>query len=256
MPRVRRVLVWRSLAPSVGPGRVSAFDRALRFPCRERRRHLSRFARDPTREVRHVEDEERRGSLGSVCRAACAAAESQETGWRSRRHGRRSAGVPWPKPLLTAVDPRQFGTQDHTITVLSAAQFRLGLWRCHCIDPVTLSRLLLLCPQCLRAGSHYYTTLDLPAGSVIDFIGVNTATTVDAAMGFTLHFRDHLGGTAPLASFSFPAHELRDRLCRPPRNPDSGQHRPRVRPRRRAGARSDGPSVLRLRRDLVAPGRL
>ena len=54
-----------------------------------------------------------------------------------------------------------------------------------------------------RALLHH---LDLPAGAVIDYIGVNTATTVDGAMGFTLHFRDHLGGTAPLASFSFPAH--------------------------------------------------
>jgi hypothetical protein len=73
------------------------------------------------------------------------------------------------------------------------------------VDPVSLSRYCCI-PIDGCDGTHYYTTLDLPAGSVIDFIGVNTATTVDAAMGFTLHFRDHLGGTAPLASFSFPAH--------------------------------------------------
>jgi hypothetical protein len=46
----------------------------------------------------------------------------------------------------------------------------------------------------------------LPAGAVIDYIGANTATTADAAMGFTLHFRDHLGGTAELTSFSLPGH--------------------------------------------------
>ena len=108
-----------------------------------------------------------------------------------------------PRPLLTAsVDPHQFGTQDHTITVLSATQFRPSCLDDLLVDAASLSR--YCCSEC--DGTHYYTTLDLPAGVVIDFIGVNTATTVDGAMGFTLHFRDHLGGTAQLASFSFPAH--------------------------------------------------
>ena len=62
---------------------------------------------------------------------------------------------------------------------------------------------------------HWYATVDLPAGTVIDFIGVNTNTTVDAAMGFTLHFRDHLGGTAQLASASFPAHDFATDLYGP-----------------------------------------
>jgi S-layer homology domain len=109
------------------------------------------------------------------------------------------------RPLLTAsARPKAFGTQDHTISVLSAAQFRPGCGNAP-VDPVSLSRYCCISEDGCD-GTHYYTTLDLPAGTVIDFIGVNTATTVDAAMGFTLHFRDHLGGTAPLASFSFPAH--------------------------------------------------
>jgi hypothetical protein len=49
--------------------------------------------------------------------------------------------------------------------------------------------------------------LNVPAGMVINYIGVNTKTTADAAMGFTLHFRDHLGGTAQLVSYSIPAHD-------------------------------------------------
>jgi len=108
------------------------------------------------------------------------------------------------KPLLTAsAEPRQFGTQDHTITVLSATQFKPTCGPG--IDAATLSRYKEPSTIC-SVVPRFYTTLDLPAGVVIDYIGVNTATTVDAAMGFTLHFRDHLGGTAPLASFSFPAH--------------------------------------------------
>ena len=64
-------------------------------------------------------------------------------------------------------------------------------------------------------GAHWYATLDLPAGTVIDYIGVNSKTTVDAAMGITLHFRDHLGGTAPLFSASFPAHDFATDLYGP-----------------------------------------
>lgn len=106
-----------------------------------------------------------------------------------------------PKPLLTpSVDPKQFGTQDHTITVLSATAFGPSF-----ISP----NLSAYCPpDVCQGGRHWYTTLNLPAGAVIDFIGVNTATTVDAAMGFRLHSRDPLGGTALLVSFSFPAHDF------------------------------------------------
>jgi hypothetical protein len=109
-----------------------------------------------------------------------------------------------PRPLSGSARPKAFGTQDHTITVLSAIQFRgeAGLGCVWGIDAATLSHYRSGCVD----PAHYYSTLDLPAGAVIDYIGVNTATTVDAAMGFTLHFRDHLGGTAPLASSSFPAH--------------------------------------------------
>jgi hypothetical protein len=102
------------------------------------------------------------------------------------------------------VDPRAFGTQDDTISVVSA--FRFNRDCASRIDPATLSYYCCTETNCYTGASHYYAPLRLPAGAVIDYIGVNTATTVDAAMGFTLHFRDHLGGSAQLASFSFPAH--------------------------------------------------
>ena len=106
-----------------------------------------------------------------------------------------------PKPLQAAsVDPHQFGTQDYTITTLSATGF-LAFY--------VSTNLSAFCPpDSCPDGYHWYSTLDLPAGAVIDYIGVNSATTLDAAMGFTLHFRDHLGGRAELASFSFPAHDF------------------------------------------------
>lgn len=103
------------------------------------------------------------------------------------------------------VDPRAFGTQDQTITVLSAFRFRRDCGSR--IDAATLSYYCCVAADsCFYGGQHYYAPLTLPAGAVIDFIGVNNATTVDAAMGMTLHFRDHLGGSAQLLAFSFPAH--------------------------------------------------
>ncbi len=124
----------------------------------------------------------------------------------------KSAAVDGPTtvsaPLLTAwVDPQAFGTQDYRITVVHSSQFMplhgggldLG-------TPLDTSNYSRVCTDCDVVGVHYYASLDIPAGAIIDFIGVNTATTVDAAMGFSLIFRDHLGGFVNLATFSFPAH--------------------------------------------------
>ena len=75
------------------------------------------------------------------------------------------------------------------------------------IDRVTLSRQCDFEFDSCSGGTHFYAGLELPAGAVIDYIGVNTATTVAGAMGFTFHFRDHLGGSAQLASATLPTHD-------------------------------------------------
>lgn len=106
------------------------------------------------------------------------------------------------RPLAASVRPKAFGTEDQTITVVSAFRFRHTCGSG--TDTATLS--YYCCTDDFCGGGHYYAPLVLPAGAVIDYIGVNTATTVDAAMGFTLHFRDHLGGSAQLVTFSLPAH--------------------------------------------------
>ena len=110
-----------------------------------------------------------------------------------------------PRPVLDGtVDPRTFGTQDQTITVVSAVQFRST-----CIPSLDVGSFSLYCCADIDFcdnGAHYYAPILLPAGAVIDSIGVNTATTVYGAMGFTLHFRDHLGGSAQLVSFALPDH--------------------------------------------------
>ncbi len=131
-------------------------------------------------------------------------------GGKQSAGGRVGAAAPAPTAaaprtvLAGTVRPKAFGTQDYTITVLSALSFRSH--RTAGIDPVTFS--LLCCVEfgTCSSGVHFYAGLELPAGAVIDYIGVNTATTVFGAMGFTLHFRDHLGGSAPLASATLPTH--------------------------------------------------
>lgn len=107
------------------------------------------------------------------------------------------------RPLAASARPKAYGTQDYTVTVLSALSF--GARGCAFLDRATLSRYCCDDEVCIP-GAHYYANLDLPAGAVIDYIGVNTATTVAGAMGVTLHFRDHLGGSAQLASSTLPTH--------------------------------------------------
>lgn len=140
----------------------------------------------------------------AFCFLAAAHARSQAV-WTSAKPGNPAPASYVPKPLLTGkVDPKAFGVRDYTITVISAGQF--NAYFCVNLDPVTLSNQCTCTGGCTEAF-HHYASLDIPAGAVIDYVGVNNMTPQDATMGFTLHFRDHLGGTAQLTSFSFPAHE-------------------------------------------------
>ena len=60
---------------------------------------------------------------------------------------------------------------------------------------------------CPTGDSHYFTTLDLPAGAVIDLVGINTATDTDAIMGVALWQRNRDGSKTMLTGFSLPAHD-------------------------------------------------
>jgi len=148
-------------------------------------------------------------SLGIGILAAASASAQTAKSAGPAKSAVASGGTRVSAPLLTAsADPRAFGIQDYTITVISAAQFQAfypgGVELQAPLDFSTYSR---ICADCGEVGTHYFANLDIPAGAIIDYIGVNTATTVDAAMGFSLIFRDHLGGFAPLLSFSFPVHD-------------------------------------------------
>lgn len=112
--------------------------------------------------------------------------------------------VPVEKGTRTAsIPPTAFGTQDYRITVVSGMQFRgLGMSQ----DPATLSARFWICDEPFCFVEHYYTSLELPAGAVIDYIGVNSATPGDAALGFHLHVRDAANVKTTLTSLSIPGH--------------------------------------------------
>jgi len=104
------------------------------------------------------------------------------------------------KPLLKSrVDPKEFGIQDDTITVIAGVAFKgnqtgFGV----------ATGFALYAP--LNSDSHYYAPLNLPAGAVIDYIGLNSTTDTDAIIGLALWQRDLFGNQTMLAAFSVPAH--------------------------------------------------
>jgi len=116
----------------------------------------------------------------------------------------QSRTVAWPH-AANHVDPKEFGTQDETITVIGCPSFRFFI-----VDSSF---------ACVRDSENVvteaYARLDLPAGAVIDTIGVNNATDSDAVMGFALFERDRYGALTLLYGYSFPPHDWDTDLAGP-----------------------------------------
>ncbi len=98
-------------------------------------------------------------------------------------------------------DPKEFGIQDDTITIISATQF--APWTSYVGIGYSPSFGLSCDPN---NHMHYYANLDLPAGAVIDNIGLNSTTDTDSILGVALYFRNQLGGVVFETGFSAPAH--------------------------------------------------
>ena len=106
-------------------------------------------------------------------------------------------------PLTGArLEPKEFGVQDEARTVISALSFNMQSY----FDYDTLENLARYCTNCQSLAGEYYATLDLPAGAVIDYIGVNNTSDTDAILGFALYERDRYASRNLLVGFSFPAH--------------------------------------------------
>lgn len=113
-------------------------------------------------------------------------------------------------PLLKArVAPEEFGIQDETVTVVSAASFAAIKIDSGALDvgtPIDLRTFGRFCNDCSEEGVEYFATLTIPAGAVVDFIGLNSQSDVDEVLDFALIERNRAGHVAGLVGFSIPAH--------------------------------------------------
>jgi S-layer homology domain len=111
-------------------------------------------------------------------------------------------------PLLTkSVNPAEFGILDDTATTIAAVSFLVDSDDVGFGPPAffTSASLGRFCGE-PNNDVHYYATLNLPAGAIIDFLRVNNLTNTDAVMGVGLWLRDSTGSKVLLTGYSFPAH--------------------------------------------------
>jgi S-layer homology domain len=123
--------------------------------------------------------------LAFVAWAGIATAQSQTVAWQH---------------AASRLEPKEFGTQDETVTVISALSFS------NVVEGNLSPSFGAYCHCTASSGAEYYATLSLPAGAVIDSIGVNNTTDADAVMGAAIWERDRSGATTFLYGFSFPPH--------------------------------------------------
>ncbi|HKD18574.1 MAG TPA: S-layer homology domain-containing protein [Thermoanaerobaculia bacterium] len=108
-------------------------------------------------------------------------------------------------PLLTRhVDPKEFGIQDDTVTLIPATAFIA-------VDANSLEVPTVMTTGVNRSAQagikvEYYAALDIPAGAVIDFIGLDDATDTDGIIGVALYQRVADGSMNLITAFSVPAH--------------------------------------------------
>jgi hypothetical protein len=113
------------------------------------------------------------------------------------------------KPLLTSsVEPKEFGSQDDTRTVVSATSFEWAFdggpyqWA-NAVSPV-----LGVYSANPQLDQHYYASLDVPSGAIIDAIGLNSASDTDGVLGVALWQKSRYDvSPVLLAGFSAPAHD-------------------------------------------------
>jgi hypothetical protein len=113
-----------------------------------------------------------------------------------------AVGTRAPSPLATpSVDPKEFGIADDTITIIPATSFHPQSFTLDCGYSPSLA---LYCSP--NQDVHYFATLDLPAGVLIDKVGINTLTDTDYVIGLEILSRDDGGNLTGFLGYSAPAH--------------------------------------------------
>jgi S-layer family protein len=114
-------------------------------------------------------------------------------------------------PLSTLRNvPEIFGTKDFGVITISATQFvpdsdDVGFGVPAYFTSPGLGR---YCQP--GTGTHYYAALDVPAGAIIDFVGLNTSSDTDAVYGVALYRRSKGAFIGTITAFSAPAHAAWD----------------------------------------------
>ena len=97
--------------------------------------------------------------------------------------------------------PRTFGTDYYSVTTISAVSFTPTSSNMVFNTSGSLGRF-----GALNALAQFYVGLDLPAGAVIDYIGLNSFTDTDAAISVNLARRTSAGSTALLGTVTGTNH--------------------------------------------------
>ena len=98
--------------------------------------------------------------------------------------------------------PEEFGIQDYTVTTISATTFTVGQ---------DFGYAYFTTPSFGRTtdpnvDGFYFANLNIPAGAIIDYIGLNTTTDTTAAIGVELAYRDSSANILPIVAFSSSIH--------------------------------------------------
>lgn len=118
-----------------------------------------------------------------------------------------SAAQPRPNALPSTREvPSAFGTSSYTVTTISATSFTphsndVGFGVPAYFTSPSLGR---YCQP--DQEINYYAALDLPAGAVVDFIGLNSTTDTPFVLGVALYQRDMFGNLSVVGAVDSTVH--------------------------------------------------
>ena len=110
-------------------------------------------------------------------------------------------------PAGTPHAPDEFGTQDYVVTTISAASFTPksddnSFYPSYDTNPTQFFR----GNRQFSTDEHFYATVSIPAGAVIDFIGLEGYCDAPFVTGVALTQIGRYGGIYPVGSFSCTQH--------------------------------------------------
>lgn len=137
-------------------------------------------------------------TLCAACALAATALTAQDPRAGSHRGVRREA----PRFATTRVAPDAYGTTDYTVTTISATS----------LVPFDPDDTYDTTPCCLSRGfldgqGELYASVNIPAGAIVDFIGLESDSTCEGIVGLELWEQTH-ALTSGIAGISSSVHYI------------------------------------------------